>query len=91
MIVPPKVNPPPEVLSVKSPVRVSGVLASPMLIAVLVVLIVPAALMVAGAVATTPPVNVKVSVPELPSIKLPVFKKVVALVTLVMLPNNSRW
>ena len=91
MIVPPKVNPPPEVLRVRSPVRVSGVLASPKLMAVFVVAMVPAALIAAGAVAMRPPVNVNVSVAALPRTRLPVFKKLVALVTLVVLPNSSRW
>ena len=91
LIVPPKVNPPPEVLRVRSPVRVSGVLASPKLMAVFVVAMVPAALIAAGAVAMRPPENVKVSVDELPSTRLPVFRNVVALVMLVVLPNNSRW
>ena len=91
LMLPPKVIDPPEVFSMRSPVRVRAVLASPRLIAVLLVAMVPAALMAAGAVATRPPVKVKLSVAELPSTRLPVCKKVVALVTLVVPPNNSRW
>ena len=66
---------------------------SPILIAVLVVLTVPAALMAAGAVAVKPPAKVSVSPTPLPSTKLPVFMNVVAALvpmTLVAVPSNSR-
>ena len=83
----------PVVSSVRLAVSVSAVSLSPKLMAVLVVFRVPAALMAAGAVAVRPPAKVKVSPAPLPNTKLPVFKKVVAVLTsltLVVVPNNSR-
>ena len=91
LIEPPKVIAPPAVLRVRSPLRVIAVLLSPRCSVVLVVAIVPAALMAVGAVAITPPVKVNVSVLALPRTRLPVFRNVVALVTLVVPPNSSRW
>jgi hypothetical protein len=69
--------------------KVIGLLLSPKLIGVLVVFTVPPILMLLGAVATKPPVKVKVSPAALPSFKAPVFKNSVAPVTLVVVPNNS--
>ena len=59
----------------------------------LVVLMVPAALMAAGAVAVTPPAKVRVSDAALPSTKLPVLLKVVCppnKLMLVVVPSNDR-
>ena len=89
---PPSVRLPPLVLSVRSSPKVSAVLLSPKLMAVWVVFRVPAALRPAGAVALIPPAKVRVSPAALPSTKLPVFKKVVAVLaalTCVCVPSNS--
>ena len=67
---------------------------SPKLMAALVVPKVPAVLMAAGAVAVKPPTKVNASPAALPNTKLPVFKNVVAVLaalTCVAVPSNSRW
>ncbi len=90
---PPALALPPVLLSVRSAVSVSAVLASPKLMAAFVVATVPAALMAAGAVAVSPPAKVKLSPAPLPSTKLPVFMNVVAVLTsltCVVVPNNSK-
>ncbi len=79
-------------LTVVLPVRVTG--AVPNTMAALVVPKVPAALMAAGAVAVRPPAKVNVSPAALANTKLPVFKNVVvvlAALTFVAVPSNSRW
>ena len=89
----PKVRLPLDVLRIVLAVSVIALLALPKLIGVLVVLMVPATLIAAGAVAVRPPANVKVSPAPLPSNKLPVFKNKVAVfvsLTVVVVPNNSR-
>ena len=91
---PPKVKLPPAVWRATSAVSVSAVSLSPKLMAALVVPKVPAVLMAAGAVAVRPPAKVNVSPTALPNTKLPVFKNVVAVLaalTFVAAPSNSRW
>jgi len=66
----------------------------PKVMPALLVLIAPPMLMLFTAVAVKPPANVNVSPAALPNTKLPVFKNVVAVLaalTLVVVPNNSRW
>lgn len=59
------------------PTTVTSVSASPSVIAPVVDPIVPATEIAAGAVATTPPANVKVSLPASPSWTSPVLRNVV--------------
>ena len=88
---PPTVSMPPAVVSLVSSVKVTAVLASPKLMAAApLVLMRPAILMALAAVAVTPPAKLNVSVAALPSVKLPVFKKLVALLTLVLVPKSAK-
>ena len=59
--------------------------------AVVVVPTVPPKLRPLGAAATKPPSNARLSLAALPSVKLPVFKKVVAPLTCVLLPIKAKW
>ena len=81
---------PPAVLSVRSLFNTSAVLLSPKVMAVLVVLTVPPKLSALGAVATKPPSNANTSADELPNVKVPVFRKFVALVTCVLAPTKAK-
>jgi hypothetical protein len=75
-------------LSVVFPVNVM-VPAVPKLIAAFVVLIVPARLLLLGAVAVTPPVKVKLSPASSPIVRLPVLLKVTAFVIVPPAPNRT--
>ena len=82
---------PPAVVSVRWSFSTSAVLLSPKVMAVLVVPTVPPRLRTLGAAATKPPSNARLSLAASPSVKLPVFKKVVAPLTCVLPPTKARW
>ena len=88
---PPSVSAPPAVVSQVSSVKVKPVFASPKdMTPAPLELMRPATLIALGALAVKPPAKLKVSVAASPSVKLPVFKKVVALVMAVFAPNNAK-
>ncbi len=89
LTVPPKVMSAVPEFKVTASTKVMGVLLSPKLMTVLAVFKVPPMLMLLGAVATKPPVKVKLSPAALPSFKVPVFKNSVAPVTLVVAPKSD--